>query len=167
MRILAYDPAWSNSSELPEGIPPVEFTTLDELLAKSDFVSLHAPALPETHRMFDSARFAQMKHTAYFINTARGALVDEQALIEALENKTIAGAAVDVYVEEPCPADHPLRKAPRCVLTPHNAFNAVEAAWLMSNLCADSILAAMRGKRPPGLLNPQVLGAVNLRRIPT
>jgi D-3-phosphoglycerate dehydrogenase len=163
MKIIAYDPVWSNSSKMPSDMPAVEFTTLDDLLARSDFVSLHAPALPETRRMFDAARFAQMKPSAYFINTARGALVDEMALIEALENKTIAGAAVDVYEEEPCPADHPLRKAPRCVLTPHNAFNAVEAAELMSNLCADNILAAMNGKRPPGLLNPSVLESPTLR----
>ena len=163
MKIIACDPEWSNSSSLPPDVPAVEFTSLDDLLARSDFVSLHAPALPETRRMFDASRFAQMKPTAYFINTARGALVDEQALVDALESKTIAGAAVDVYTEEPCPADHPLRKAPRCVLTPHNAFNAVEAAELMSSLCANSILAAIRGERPPGLLNPKVLSSPELR----
>jgi phosphoglycerate dehydrogenase-like enzyme len=163
MKILAYDPAWTVVSELPPGMPPIEFTSLDEVLARSDFVSLHAPNTPETRKMFNSARFAQMKRTAYFINTARGALVDESALVEALKSATIAGAAVDVYTAEPCPPDDPLRSAPNCVLTPHNAFNAMESAEAMSNLSAENILAVMRGERPAGILNPEVLERADVR----
>ena len=164
MRILAYDPAWSAPANGESAsLPDVEFVGLDELLAESDFVSLHAPATPETKGMFDSARFAQMKRSAFFINTARGSLVDESALIAALESGVIAGAAIDVYSREPLPSDHPLRTAPNCVLTPHNAFNAVEAAELMSRRSAENVLAVMRGETPGGILNPEVLTAANLR----
>src|SRR5207237_6778430 len=82
MRILAYDPQLAERGA-PPGLPPIAFVALDELLAQSDFVSLHAPSLPETRHLFDARRFSQMKPTAYFINTARGALVDEAALVEA------------------------------------------------------------------------------------
>jgi phosphoglycerate dehydrogenase-like enzyme len=113
--------------------------------------------------MFNAERFAQMKRTAFFINTARGALVDEAALVDALREGTIAGAAVDVYTNEPCPPDDPLRSAPNCVLTPHNAFNAVEAAEEMSRLSAENILAVMRGEMPAGIMNPEVLDRAMLR----
>lgn len=160
MKILAYDPPMAAVAEglaSLAGLPlPVEFVELDDLLARSDFVSVHAPNMPETHKMFNAERFSKMKPTAYFINTARGGLVDDDALIEALERGTIAGAAIDVYRQEPCPADHPLRKAPRCVLTPHNAFNAAEAASEMSRQCAASVIAMMRGERPASVCNPEV-----------
>jgi phosphoglycerate dehydrogenase-like enzyme len=162
MRILAYDPMQA-AVGVPAGLPPVEFVELDQLLSESDFVSVHAPALPETRGMFDSKRFAMMKPTAYFINTARGYLVDEAALIDALERNVIAGAAIDVYQQEPCPADHPLRRAPRCLLTPHNAFNAAEAAAAMSKISAENVIALMQGKRPIAVCNPDVLGSPSLR----
>lgn len=163
MKILAYDPAWTADSDPPAGMPPIEFTSLDDLLDRSDFVSLHAPNTPETKHMFNTARFVKMKRTAYFINTARGALVDEAALVEALQNGTIAGAAVDVYTAEPCPPDDPLRSAPNIVLTPHNAFNAMEAAEEMSRLSAENILSVMRGDRPAGILNSEVYERTGLR----
>src|SRR4029078_13038900 len=99
-------------------LPEMEFVRLETLLAQSDFVCVHAPNLPETKGMFDASRFAQMKQTAYLINTARGALLHEPDLIQALETGRIAGAALDVYSQEPLPSDHPLRHAPRCLLTP-------------------------------------------------
>src|SRR2546421_1179801 len=152
MPILAYDPAFGPGVPLPAGLPPIEMTTLDDLLQRSDIVSLHAPNLPETRGMFNAATFARMKTTAYFINTARGALVDDSALVQALEKGTIGGAATDVYSQEPLPADSPLRSAPNLLLTPHNAFNAVEAAAAMSKLSADNLLAALNGQKPYGLL---------------
>jgi phosphoglycerate dehydrogenase-like enzyme len=162
MRIVAYDPQLAERG-LPAGLPAIAFVTLDELLAQSDFVSVHAPAIPQTRHMFDAKRFEQMKRTAYFINTARGALVDETALVEALTSGRIAGAATDVYEREPLPADHPLRKAPRCVLTPHNAFNAVEAAKAMSDMSAAGILELFAGRRPGTVCNSQVWSSANLR----
>jgi phosphoglycerate dehydrogenase-like enzyme len=162
MRILAFDPP-AQERGIPADLPPVQFTDMETLLAESDFVSVHAPNLPETRQMFNAERFAQMKPTAYFINTARGALVDEAALIAALEQGTIAGAATDVYSQEPLPADHPLRRAPRALLTPHNAFNAAEAAEAMSVQSAENVLAVLRGENPAGLVNVAVMRSETLR----
>lgn len=166
MKILAYDPLIAMQKTLPSGLPPITFVELDELLAQSDFVSVHAPSLPETKHLFNAARFAQMRPTAYLINTARGALVDENALIHALETNQIAGAALDVFSQEPLPTDHPLRRAPRCLLTPHNAFNAVEAAAAMSLISAQNVIALWRGERPASVCNPAVWDSPNLRLRP-
>jgi D-3-phosphoglycerate dehydrogenase / 2-oxoglutarate reductase len=165
MRILAFDPrlAASGKGALPPGMPSIEFVELSELLARSDFVSVHAPSLPETRDLFDERRFEQMKPTAYLINTARGALIDEAALARALESRTIAGAAIDVYGQEPLPADHPLRRAPRCILTPHNAFNAAEAAEAMSTMSAQNIIALWAGRCPDTVCNPAVWQSPHLR----
>ena len=135
MKILAFDPFVTDA---PTG---VEMTTLDRVLSESDFVSLHCPSTPETKGFMDSAKLQQMKPSAYLINTARGAIMNEGALIEALEKATIAGAAIDVYTTEPCPEDNPLRTAPNIIVTPHNAFNAVEAARAMSYKSAENVVA--------------------------
>jgi phosphoglycerate dehydrogenase-like enzyme len=164
MRVLAYDPLLAEAG-LPVGAPSAEFVTLDDLLAQSDFVSSHAPSLPETYQLFNAERFAKMKPTAYFINTARGALVNEADLLAALESDQIAGAAIDVYQQEPLPSGHPLRNAPRCVITPHNAFNAVEAAAEMSRLSAESVLALQQGQRPSFVCNPAVWESPALRSL--
>jgi phosphoglycerate dehydrogenase-like enzyme len=162
MRIIAYDPQLAERG-LPAGLPAISFVTLEQLLRESDFVSVHAPSIPQTRHMFNATRFSQMKQTAYFINTARGALVDQAALVEALTSGRIAGAATDVYEREPLPADHPLRNAPRCVLTPHNAFNAVEAAKAMSDMSAASILDLFAGRRSATVCNPDVWKSPSLR----
>lgn len=165
MRILAFDPplAAKGPNALPSDLPPVEFVDLPELLAQSDFVSLHAPNLPETRKMFNADLFQQMKPSAYFINTARGALVDEEALLEALKQGTIAGAGIDVYSKEPLPADHPLRQAPNCVLTPHNAFNAAEAAQATSLQTAHNVLKVLNRDKTAPVCNPAVWDSPNLR----
>lgn len=171
MRVLAYDPQYpaaapstaSPTASPSAGLPPVRFVGLDELLAQSDFVSVHAPSLPETKGMFDAGCFGRMKPSAYFINTARGPLVDEGALLRALESRQIAGAALDVFGSEPLPADSPLRRAPRCVLSPHNAFNAAEAAEAMSRMSAENIIVLWAGKRPPSVCNPRVWDSAALR----
>lgn len=162
MPILAYDPQ-VEAQGVPAGLPPIQFTDLDTLLQESDYVSLHAPNLPETRNMFNAQRFSLMKPTSYFINTARGALVDETALVEALEQGKIAGAAIDVYQQEPLSKESPLRKAPRLLLTPHNAFNSVEAAANMSRQSAENTILALTGERPKGFVNPSVWNAENLR----
>jgi phosphoglycerate dehydrogenase-like enzyme len=166
MHVLAFDPplkAAVDAGGAPD-LPSMRFVPLDEVLARSDFVCVHAPNLPETRGMFNAARFAQMKRSAYLINTARGALINETDLIAALEAGEIAGAAIDVFQQEPLPADHPLRKAPRCLLTPHNAFNTVESAEVMSRMSAENVLEAMQGRRPPGLCNPEVWDSSVRRR---
>lgn len=159
MRVLAYDPALAGKR-----VEGIEFVDLDTLLRESDFISAHAPATPETRGMFNAARFGQMKPTAFFINTARGALVNETDLLAALETGTIAGAALDVYSKEPLPAEHPLRNAPRCLLTPHNAFNAVEATQEMSRQSAVSVIDLVQGRRPDNVCNPAVWSSPNLRQ---
>jgi phosphoglycerate dehydrogenase-like enzyme len=166
MRILVYDPplhvavTTGQASALPEG---AEFTDLETLLRESDFVSVHAPKLPETLGLINAERLAMMKPSAFLINTARGALIDDNALIAALEAGKIAGIATDVFTQEPLPADHPLRKAPRTLLTPHNAFNAREAAMEMCRQSSESILAVIRGERPPGMVNGEMWGSSKLR----
>jgi len=154
MRVLAFDPVLQASP--PPDLPAMEFVSLDELLEGSDFVCVHAPNLPETRGMFNAARFAHMKRSAYLINTARGALVNESDLIAALESGQIAGAAIDVFQHEPLPADDPLRQAPHCLLTPHNAFNTIESVVTMSRMSAENVIEAMQGRRPSGICNPEI-----------
>ncbi len=159
MRVLAFDPPLQAIATSAMNLPKMEFVTLEALLAQSDFVCLHAPSLPETKGLIDATRFAQMKPTAYFINTSRGALVNEVDLLAALETGQIAGAAIDVYAHEPLPADHPLRQAPRCVLSPHNSSNAKEAAEAISMMAAENLLTCMLGPKPEHVCNPEVLNS--------
>jgi phosphoglycerate dehydrogenase-like enzyme len=155
MRVLAYDPYQT-------AVSGAELVGLDELLAQSDFISLHAAVTPETRGMINAAALARMKPSAYLINTGRGALIDDAALLAALREGRLAGAALDVFNREPLPADDPLREAPRCLLTPHTAYNATEAAVATSNMTAGNILAIWHGE-PAAVCNPAVLNAANLR----
>jgi phosphoglycerate dehydrogenase-like enzyme len=165
MKILAFDPPLQAAHKAGKvaNLPPMQFVCLEELLAASDFVCIHAPNLPETKGMFNANLFAQMKRTAYVINTARGALVNEPELIATLESGQIAGAAIDVFNKEPLPKDDPLRTVPNCLLTPHNAFNAMEAAETMSRISAENVLSLMRGNRPEFTCNPDVWNSPALR----
>jgi glyoxylate reductase len=126
---------------------------LDELLAESDFVSIHVPLTDETRHLIDAKALRKMKSTAYLINTARGAIVDEAALGEALATGVIAGAGLDVYEREP--EIHPsLIKLSNVVLLPHLGSATVGARQGMSRLAAANLIAALSGERPPNLLNP-------------
>lgn len=109
-------------------IPGVEITPLDELLQKSDFVTLNCDLNPTSRHLINAEKLNLMKSTAYLINTSRGPVVDEAALIEALQQKKIAGAGLDVFEDEPLAGDNPLKKMPNVILSPHNA-NAGRAAW--------------------------------------
>ncbi|HEV3164346.1 MAG TPA: D-glycerate dehydrogenase [Isosphaeraceae bacterium] len=131
---------------------------LDELLAESDFVSLHVPLSAETKHLIDEAAFSRMKPTAYLINTSRGPVVDEQALVAALRAGKIAGAGLDVYEREPAMAEG-LADCPNTVLLPHlgSATHATRAA--MSRMAAENLVAVLRGERPPNLVNPEVLAS--------
>jgi phosphoglycerate dehydrogenase-like enzyme len=132
---------------------------LDELLARADFVSLHAPLTAETRHLIDARRLALMKRTAFLVNTARGGLVDEEALIEALERGTIAGAGLDVMAIEPLPETSRLRSLPNVVLTPHAAGASEWAIETMAARTVANVLAVLRGQDPGAglLLNPEVL----------
>lgn len=156
MRVLVHDPLIDAAALGHLGCEPKAF---DELLAEADFVSLHAPLLPGTRHLIDAAALSRMKRSAYLINTARGPLVDEAALVAALESGIIAGAGLDVFESEPLPEGSPLRTLESVVLSPHVAGMSEWAVQAMTDRCIDSILTYLDG-RPlePGLiLNPEVL----------
>ncbi|MCC6178564.1 MAG: phosphoglycerate dehydrogenase [Chloroflexi bacterium] len=133
----------------------VRLVSLDELLRESDYVTLHAPGGAENRHLIDRERLALMKPTAYLVNTARGALIDEDALYDALTAGTLAGAGLDVREQEP-PADSRFNGLPNVILSPHVAGVTHETVAAMSGMAIDSILASLRGERPHGLLNPDV-----------
>jgi glyoxylate reductase len=134
-----------------------EFRELNALLAESDFVSVHVPLLPETRGLFDAAKFYRMKPTSFLINTSRGPVVDEAALVAALEAKKIAGAALDVYENEPF--IHPGLKRANVVLAPHMASASLETRAKMACIAAENVVALFKGQRPANILNPEVLKA--------
>jgi glyoxylate reductase len=153
MRVLYYDPQpLPPDAERDLGATRVD---LGRLLAESDFVSVHVPLTPETQHLLSTPQFGQMKRTAILINTSRGPVVDEAALVDALNAKKIAGAALDVYEREP--AVHPgLIPMPNVVLAPHIASATVRTRSEMSAMAARNMATAVRGGRPPNLLNPEV-----------
>jgi phosphoglycerate dehydrogenase-like enzyme len=155
MHVLGYDPLPDAGYARENG---VELVGLDDLLRRSDFVSLHAPQLPETENMIGVRELSLMKSTAYLVNTARGALIDEEALAEALRNGRIAGAGIDVYRHTP-PVGSPLLGLENVVLTPHSSGMDITAEHAMCNRCIDSILAIARGENPGAefVLNRSVL----------
>ncbi len=135
----------------------VEFLERDQVLAEADFVSVHVPLLPETRHLISAPQLAGMKRTAYLINTSRGPVVDEAALLAALEAGQIAGAALDVHEKEP--QVHPgLMKRADVILTPHIASASVETRTRMAAIAAENVIAVFAGRRPPTALNPEVLG---------
>lgn len=145
------------ASEAAEKELNAEFRSMDSLLADSDFVSVHVPLLPDTRGLFNAPRFSQMKPTAYLINTARGPVVDEAALVRALESGKIAGAALDVFENEPF--IHPGLKRPNVVLAPHIASASIETRTKMACMAAENVVAMFKDQRPPNMLNPEVFKA--------
>ncbi len=131
------------------------WTTLNALLARSDFVSIHARLTPQTRHLIGEREFNSMKPTAYLINSARGPIVDEQALVRALQTKRIAGAGLDVYENEPQP-DAGLLKLPNVVFTPHVGSATVELRDAMANVVVDNILAILEGRRAPNCWNAEI-----------
>jgi glyoxylate reductase len=153
MRVLYYDPQpLPPDAERDLGAIRVD---LGRLLSESDFVSVHVPLTPETHHLLSTPQFALMKPTAILINTSRGPVVDEAALVEALSAKKLSGAGLDVYEREP--AVHPgLIPLQNVVLAPHIASATVRTRSEMSAMAARNMATAVRGGRPPNLLNPEV-----------
>ena len=148
-RVLAYDPY---VRQPPEG---VELTGLEELLRASDFVSLHAPVTAETQNLVSRERLALMKPSAYFINTARAALTDEDALYEMLVAGRLAGAALDVLHNEPLQGDN--RSLPNVIVTPHLGGATHDVVRHQSDIVVDAIESYLRGERPRWIANPEVL----------
>jgi len=134
----------------------LNYVELDQLLKTSDFVSLHSPLKPETVHQIGARELALMKPTASLINTARGKIVDEKALVKALAKKTIAGAGLDVFEHEP-KVPRALTKMANVALTPHLGSGVSEVRERMANIVVDNILAILDGRRPPNLVNPEVL----------
>jgi glyoxylate reductase len=143
------------ASEDAEKSVNAEFREINALLAESDFISVHVPLLPETRGLFDAPKFFRMKPTAFLINTSRGPVVDEAALVAALEAKKIAGAALDVYENEPF--IHPGLKRANVVLAPHLASASLETRTKMAVMAANNVIALFKGQRPPNMLNPELL----------
>lgn len=155
MRILGYDPM-IDTVTTPPGVTRVH--DWRKALAEADFVTLHLPRSPTTENMIGAAEFASMKPTGFFINAARGGLVDETALAQALAKGSIAGAGIDTLDEEPPPPDHPLLASNRVILSPHIAGLSLNAARRMSLAAAANVLAALDGTLDPTLvINPEVL----------
>jgi glyoxylate reductase len=151
---------YTDAVRAPEAVEKelkAEFRDMNSLLAEADFVSLHVPLLPETRGLFDGGKFQRMKPTAFLINTARGPVVDEAALVAALEAGKIAGAGLDVYEKEPL--IHPGLKRANVVLAPHLASASLETRTKMACMAAENVVALFKGQRPPNLLNPEVLKA--------
>ena len=133
----------------------VEFCSLDDLLAKSDFVSLHVPLTDETRHMMNKDSFAKMKQGSFLINTARGAIVDEHDLVEALKSGHLAGAGLDVYDNEPNIGPE-LLVMPNTITTPHIASATYAARNRMGTLAVDALLDGFSGKKPQNLVNPEI-----------
>jgi D-3-phosphoglycerate dehydrogenase len=153
MNVLAYDPYLSASEMASRGGEKVE---LDDLLRRSDYVSISCPLTRDNRNMISAREFALMQRHAYFITTARGFIHDEAALADALRNKQIAGAGLDVWAKEPPPPDHPLLQFDNVLASPHTAGVTKEARENMGRIAAEQVLDALDGKRPPRIINPEV-----------
>jgi D-3-phosphoglycerate dehydrogenase len=156
LKVIAYDPYISEEVMASVGVGRVTF---EKLLQSSDYISVHAPLTPETHHLFSTEAFRRMKREALLVNTARGPLVDVEALAQALDEGEIAGAALDVLPQEPPPAGHPLLGRKDVILTPHTAFYSVEALQDLQTRAAQEIVRVLRGEKPRNPVNPQVLGS--------
>ena len=153
MRLLYWGPrrlAQSVERELD-----MAYVSLDQLLADSDFVSVHVPLKPDTRHLLGARELALMRPSAFLINTARGPIVDEQALVSALAERRIAGAALDVYEHEPR-VDSALLAMANVVLTPHLGSAVVELREAMAHIVVDNIVAVLEGRRPPNCWNPEI-----------
>jgi glyoxylate reductase len=153
MRILYWGPRRIAESEERE--LGLHYVPLDQLLAESDFVSIHAPLNPETRHLIGARELALMKPTAFLVNTARGPIVDEQALARALADRRIAGAGLDVYEHEPR-VEAALLTLSNVVLTPHLGSAVAELREAMAHVVVDNIVAVLEGRAPPNCWNPEI-----------
>jgi D-3-phosphoglycerate dehydrogenase len=150
MNVLAYDPFIEESDY--ELAP-----SLDAVLRAADFLTLHLPLTEETRHLLNAERLQMLKPCCRIINTSRGAVIDEGALVEALQGGKVSGAALDVFEDEPLPADHPLCRAPNALLTPHISSSTAESLDRMARDAAQGVLDVLQGKPPAHIVNPEVL----------
>ena len=153
MKVVACDPFVAEEVFTRAGVDRVEFA---ELLKTSDYVSVHSPLLPETRGLFGAATLGQMKRGAYLVNTARGPIVDEAALAEALDAGQLAGAALDVMTQEP-PPPSPLFGRDNVIITPHTSFYSEESLVELQVKAAEEVVAVLSGRAPRNPVNPEVL----------
>jgi len=149
MRFLIYDP----TAQPPSGVIKVN---LDTLFCESDFISIHTPLTEETRNLINAEAFSKMKPTTVLINTARGEIVDQTALYDALKNRKIFAAGIDVTVPEPLPPDHPLFELDNLIICPHIASASTTSRDNMSLIAAGNLLAGLRGERLPHSVNPEI-----------
>jgi glyoxylate reductase len=149
MKVLYFDPKRNEEFEKEMGAEYRD--NVEDLLKESDFVSIHVPLLPQTKHIMNAERLAIMKKTAYLINTSRGPVINEKALVQALQNKTIKGAALDVFENEPA-MEAGLKELANVIVTPHIASATEETRQKMSELAAQNIIAALEGNTPPNLV---------------
>jgi D-3-phosphoglycerate dehydrogenase len=154
LEVLAFDRHLSAAEVRALGAEPV---SLQELAERSDFVSVHTPLTPETQGLIGEPILRRMKPTAFVINTARAGIIDQDALLRALEEGSIAGAGIDVFAPERLPPDHPLLTPDNLIATPHVAFYSEESVVELEVLAAENVAAVLSGRRPRALVNPQVL----------
>jgi glyoxylate reductase len=153
MRVLYHDVYKNDKAETELGAKQVD---LDTLLHESDFVSVHTDLNEKTRRMFNADQFKKMKRTAVFVNTARGPLVDQGALVEALRSGTIFAAGLDVTDPEPPVPDDPILKLPNLIVAPHIASATVGTRNAMAEICAKNLIAGLTGQKLPAWVNPEV-----------
>lgn len=161
-RILAYDPFPKKEALKADG---VEAVTLEELFTRSDAISIHVPYTEQTHHMVNRETLGLMKPTAVIVNTARGNIIDEDALYEALKSGQIAGAGVDVFAQEPLPPDSPLLTLENAVLTPHVSSQTVESLWNIYKMAIDISADFFAGKDSPHILNPDYANQQEIGRV--
>lgn len=154
MRILAYDPYVEETVMSKLNVKKVELT---ELLSESDFVSPHLPLIPATYHLIGEKELGLMKESAYLINVARGSVVDEASLVDALANRTIAGAALDVLETEPATPDNPLLKLDNVIITPHMAWYTEEAEVKLRSTAATDVARVLTGHPPDNPVNAEAL----------
>ena len=154
VNLIVHDPFLTQADVEPFGAKLVDKQTL---FSQADFVSVHARLTPQSHHAIGAAEIGAMKKTAYFINTARAGLVDYDALLTALQNHAIAGAALDVFEEEPLSVDSPFRKLDNVTITTHRAGSTLDAALNSPRLVFERIRNLIRDGKTAGLVNPEVL----------
>jgi len=160
MNIIYHDVVRRKDLEEELGIT---FKGLEEVLSEADFVTIHVPLMKETHHMIGQRELAMMKETSYLVNTSRGPIIDEGALYTALKDGVIAGAAMDVFEQEPIGPDSPLLGLDNVVLTPHIASASVETRTRMAVVAARNLVSVLNGEDPPNLVNPEVKEIRTLR----
>lgn len=156
MKILAYDPLLTEDAMAPYR-EWVEFVDLEALLARSDVVSIHVPLTPTTRNLVGKREISWMKPDALIINTSRGGIIDESALVAALEDQEIGGAGLDVFSEEPIPSEHPLLNLRNLILTPHTAALTKECVLRMATEAVQCVIDLFNGIEPKNVANPEVL----------